>query len=314
MMFQTVTGAVPVEQVRLADAHAHAWIAPPAGVPAENRFELDNYEAIRAELTDFQAAGGTTLIDCQPGGCGRDANRLRELAHATGLHITATTGFHLRKYYPPDSWLWSAPAEKAAVYFVEELTAGMVETGGTIPATTVKIAYNGKLEGQPRVLMEAAAEAARQTGALLLFHTERGVNVEALPAFFAERGIPANRLYLCHVDKRPDIGLHRELAQAGVLLGYDTFVRPQYDPEQGVWPLVKTLVADGLSAAVAISLDLAMASRWRYYGGQVGLVFLPQQIVARLQAEGFPETVIRQLTAQNIASRLVPHAWIEERG
>jgi predicted metal-dependent phosphotriesterase family hydrolase len=308
MMFQTVIGAVPVEQVELADAHAHAWIAPPAGVPAENRYELDNYEAIRAELDDFRAAGGTTLIDCQPGGCGRDANRLRDLAQATGLHITATTGFHLRKYYPPDSWLWSAPVEKAAAYFVGELTTGMVETGGTLRATTIKIAYEGTISGQPRVLMEAAAEAARQTGALLLFHTERGANVEALPAFFAERGIPANRLYLCHVDKRPDIALHRELAQAGVLLGYDTFVRPQYDPEQGAWPLLKTLVADGLSGHIAISLDLAMASLWRHYGGQVGLVFLPQQIIARLQAEGFSTTIIHQLTAQNIASRLVPHA------
>jgi predicted metal-dependent phosphotriesterase family hydrolase len=307
MIFQTVTGLVPVEQVRLADAHAHAWIAPPEGVPAENRFELTNYDAIKAELSDFRAAGGTTLVDCQPGGCGRDANRLFDLARTTGLHITATTGFHLRKYYPPNSWLWSAPAQKIAAYFVEELTAGMVETGSTIPATTIKVAYEGVIDGQPRVLMEAAAEAARQTGALLLFHTERGANVEALPPFFADRGIDAQRLYLCHVDKRPDIGLHRELAQAGVLLGYDTFIRPQYDPEQGVWPLLKALVAEGLSAHIAISLDLATASMWRHYGGQVGPIFLPQQIVARLRAEGYPETIIHQLTAQNIASRLAPN-------
>jgi predicted metal-dependent phosphotriesterase family hydrolase len=308
MKFQTVTGPVPVEQVMLADAHAHAWIAPPDGIQSEFRLELNNYDAIKAELSDFRAAGGTTLVDCQPGGCGRDANRLLELAQATGLHITATTGFHRRKYYPPDSWLWSAPAETAAAYFVEELTMGMVETGGTIPATTIKVGYDGVIEGQPRVLMEAAAEASHQTGALILFHTERGANVEVLVPFFADRGVTANRLYLCHVDKRPDVGLHRGLAQAGVLLGYDTFVRPKYDPEHGAWPLIKTLVADGLSTHVAIGLDLAMASMWQHYGGQIGLPFLPQQIVARLQAEGFPETIIRQLTAQNIALRLVPNA------
>jgi predicted metal-dependent phosphotriesterase family hydrolase len=62
-----------------------------------------------------------------------------------------------------------------------------------------------------------------------------------------------------------------------------------------------------LSAHIAISLDLAMASMWWHYGGQMGLVFLPQQIVPRLQAEGFSETTIHQLTAQNIASRLVTH-------
>ncbi len=308
MKFQTVTGPVPVEQVRLADAHAHAWIAPPDGIQPEFRLELNNFDAIKAELSEFQAAGGTTLVDCQPGGCGRDANRLLELAQATGLQITATTGFHQRKYYPPDSWLWSAPAEQAAAYFVEELTTGMLETSGTIPATTIKVGYDGVIEGQPRVLMEAAAEASRQTGALILFHTERGTNVEALIPFFADRGVAADRLYLCHVDKRPDVSLHRELAQAGVLLGYDTFVRPKYDPERGAWPLLQTLVADGLSAHIAISLDLAMASLWQHYGGQIGLLFLPQQIVARLHAEGFPETIIYQLTAQNIALRLVPNA------
>jgi hypothetical protein len=48
---------------------------------------------------------------------------------------------------------------------------------------------------------------------------------------------------MCHVDKRPDVGLHRELARAGVLLGYDTFGRPKYNPDQGVWQLIPALVA-----------------------------------------------------------------------
>ena len=305
MRFQTVTGPVPVEQVMVADAHAHAWIVPPEGVPAESRLELNDYNAIRAELSDFRAAGGTTLVDCQPGGCGRDATRLLDLARATGLHITATTGFHQRKYYPPDSWLWSAPVENAAAYFVEELTTGMVETGDTVPATTIKVGYDGVIEGQPRVLMEAAAAASRQTGALILFHTERGLNVEALVPFFTDQGVAANRLYLCHVDKRPDVGLHRELEQAGVLLGYDTFDRPKYDPERGVWPLLRTLVADGLGAHIAVGLDMAITSMWKHYGGRVGMLFLPHKIVARLRTEGFPEPIIRQLTAHNIASRLV---------
>jgi hypothetical protein len=84
MKFQAVTGLISADQVKLADAHAHVWIAPPVGVTAENRLELNNYDAIKAELSDSRAAGGTTLVDCQPGGCGRDANRLLALAQATG--------------------------------------------------------------------------------------------------------------------------------------------------------------------------------------------------------------------------------------
>ncbi|MBZ0302490.1 MAG: hypothetical protein K8J31_22280 [Anaerolineae bacterium] len=301
----TVLGSVPVEHVRLADGHAHVWIMPPEGIASESRLELNDEAAIRAELGDFHAVGGTTLVDCQPGGCGRDANRLRRLAVATGLHITATTGFHQQKYYPAESWLWRAGAEAAAAYFIEELTVDMRETGGTVRATSLKVGYEGVIEGQARTLMEAAALAARQTGAAILFHTEQGRNIEALVPFFADRGVMPDRLYMCHVDKRPDVGLHRELAQAGVLLGYDTFARPRYDPDRGAWHLIRTLVADGLDTAIAIGLDLAMSSAWRRYGGQPGLLFLTEQVIPRLHQEGMNATTVRRLTAQNVAQRLV---------
>jgi predicted metal-dependent phosphotriesterase family hydrolase len=307
--FQTVTGAVPVEDVRLADAHAHLWIEPPEGVASEARLVLDDFEAIRAELTDFVAAGGTTLVDCQPGGCGRDARMLVKLAQATGIHVTATTGFHRQKYYPPNSWLWTASADAAAAYFTEELTVGMREAAAAICATTIKVGYEGSIDGQGRVLMEAAAEASRQTGALILFHTEQSRNVEALLPFFADRGVPPTRLYVCHVDKRPDLELHRELARAGVLLGYDTFVRPRYDPEHGAWRLVRAMVAEGLEDHVAVGLDLAIASMWQHHGGQPGMLALSQQIVPRLHQEGVVEATIHKLTGQNIARYL---AWQEE--
>jgi predicted metal-dependent phosphotriesterase family hydrolase len=305
MKLQTVTGSVPVEDIGLIDGHAHLWIDPPEDIAPEARLQLDNYEAIQAELVDFCAAGGTGIVDCQPGGCGRDAAMLVRLAETTGLHVTATTGFHQQKYYPPNHWLWSASVEKAAAYFTEELTVGMHETGGTVRATTIKVGYEGMIDGQSRVLMEAAAEAARHTGAAILFHTERGNNVEKLPPFFADRGVPTERLYICHVDKRTDVGLHRELAQAGALLGYDTFVRPKYNPDQGAWQLLHVLVDEGLGGHIALGLDLAIASMWQHYGGQPGMLALPEQIVPRLRTEGIPEAVIAQLSGQNVARHLV---------
>jgi phosphotriesterase-related protein len=302
---QTVTGTVDPEQIQLADGHAHLWIMPAPGVDPAARLELNDFALIQAELQDFRAGGGTTLIDCQPGGAGRDTTMLARLANATGLHVTATTGFHQQKYYPPGSWLWSATVEQAAAYFVEELTLGTRESGGTIRATTIKVGYEGTIDGQSKVLMEAAAEAARQTGALILFHTEQGRNVEALLPFFTGRGLTPDRLYLCHVDKRPDRGLHRELAQAGVLLGYDTFARPKYDLERGVWPLLQGLKADGLIEHIAIGLDLALSAMWRHYGGEPGLRFLPEHVVPRLRDDGFTAQEIHQLTGRNIAKHLV---------
>ncbi|MBP8973186.1 MAG: hypothetical protein KBH93_04855 [Anaerolineae bacterium] len=313
-LIQTVSGPLPAADVGLADGHAHVWIQPPDGTDPAARLDLHDEAAIRAELSDFRAAGGTLLVDCQPGEAGRDARALAHLSAATGVRITATTGFHQQKYYPPGCWLWSASAEDAAAYFVEELTIGTRESGGTVRAATIKIGYEGVIEGQTRALMEAAAAASRQTGALILFHTERGANVEALLPFFARQGVPAERLYLCHVDKRPDGGLHRELAQAGALLGYDTFARPRYDPERTTWPLLAALVGEGLGGHIAVCLDMALAGMWRHYGGGPGLLFLAEQIVPRLRALGLPAATIRDLTGGNIARRLVWRApGAEER-
>ena len=312
MNIRTVTGTIAPGDVALADAHAHAWIDPPEAVAPEARLELNDFDRIRSELSRFRQVGGSLLVDCQPGGAGRDANQLAALSQATGVRITATTGFHLRRYYPAGAWLWSCATDEAADLFLEELTAGMRETGGTVPATTIKVGFDGSLDGQARPLLEAAAIAAQQTGALVLFHTEQGRNAEALLPFFAARGVPPQRLYLCHMDKRPDAALHCELARAGALLGYDTFARPQYDPDRHVWPLIETLVADGLHAHIALGLDLAHAATWGAYGGKPGLTFLPESVVPRLRAMGLDEAIVRHLVAQNIARYLVPPR--KERG
>ena len=300
MELQTLSGPVAIDDIKLADAHAHVWINPPQGVRPKLRLDLNDAIRIEAELKDFRSAGGTMLVDCQPGGCGRDARMLKKLGEAAEVHIVATTGFHLKRYYPDGYWLWTTSEQVAADYFVNEVRSGLQEADDLL-ATTIKVGYDGKIEGQTQILMEAAAEAARQTGAVLLFHTEEGRNVEALPIFFEDRGVPTSQLYLCHMDKRPDFGLHRELARAGSLLGYDTFVRSKYEPRQNVWPLLVEMVNNVLDDHVAIGLDMARSSMWQHYGGQPGLVFLPDRILPRLHSEGWSETVVAKLIGQNIA-------------
>jgi phosphotriesterase-related protein len=312
---QTVTGPLDIDSVTLADGHAHVWIDPAPEVTGAARIELNDYAAVRAELEDFRGAGGQLLVDCQPGTAGRDSRALQRLSRDTGVAITATTGTHQQMYYAPESWIWRATVDEAAAWFIDELTVGMHLPGEPPPAdayhpapraAVIKIGYEGVIEGQTAVLMEAAAQASAQTGASILFHTEQGRNVEALIPFYAALGVPATRLYMCHVDKRVDAGLHRELAQAGVLLGYDTFARPKYNPDQGAWKLIEALVGAGLDGSIAVCLDLAFPRTWRAYGGEPGLRFLPEVVVPRLVREGYSEQTIRRLTARNVLERL---AW-----
>jgi phosphotriesterase-related protein len=240
---------------------------------------------------------------------------LRRLSQETGVHVIAATGFHRRVYYPTDAPLFGMSAERAAEYFLGEIRDGLTEArpqrssetsevlGACYPGV-IKIAAEATLDASPLALFEAAAEVCKATGYAIEMHTERGASVEAFLAFFGGRGVSPRRLVFCHVDKRPDFGLHRELAQAGVLLEYDTFFRPKYEPERGVWPLLGRMAAAGLAGQVALATDMADPALWTELGGGPGLDGIFTIIRPRLQQMALPDETIAGLLGGNIAARL----------
>jgi phosphotriesterase-related protein len=111
------------------------------------------------------------------------------------------------------------------------------------------------------------------------------------------------QVILCHIDKRPDFGLHRELAQAGVLLEYDTFYRTKYDPEANLWPLIAQMAAAGLDGSIALATDMADPTLWAYGGGP-GPVAFPGSIRARLCTLDLTAASVERMMGSNIATRL----------
>ncbi len=301
----TVTGPLRPSDAGTTDAHNHVWISPVAG--AAGGPVLDDEDAIRSELAAYREAGGGTIIDCQPGGCGRDGRRLQALAEASGVHIVACTGFHLRRYYPPDYPLFGADPGSACELFVTELRAHLTETNDSatpVCAGFIKIACEATLKGSPVHLIEAAVRASLDTGAGIEVHTEQGSDAERIARAMLDFGLPPGKLVLCHIDKRPDLALHRELAQQGILLEYDTFYRPKYDPERHLWPLLEGMIEAGLADHVAVATDMADAAMWSTLGDGPGLTGLFTQIIPRLHALGCDEATIRRLTGENIVARL----------
>ncbi len=139
---QTVRGPVAPEQLGITDAHNHLWIDPVPGAAPDSPV-LNNREPILAELEDYRQAGGGAILDCQPGGCGRNGQKLLELSLASRVNVVACTGFHRQRYYPAGFWLWQASVEKAAGYFTQELTHGLQESmaaGRPVRAGFIKIA------------------------------------------------------------------------------------------------------------------------------------------------------------------------------
>ncbi len=185
--------------------------------------------------------------------------------------------------------------------FARELTEGLAEAPG-IRAGVVKAAWTGE-GGRGEDLMRAALTVAHATGCGLIVHTEAGARVEALLRLIKEMGVAPGRVQIAHVDKRPDAGLHRELARAGYVLGYDTFLRPTYEPERSVWPLLHAMIDDGLWRQMTLGLDIVDAGLWAARGGP-GLRAIPLAIMARLRREGVGDEMVRALGGGNVARLL----------
>ncbi len=303
----TASGLFAPDELGITDAHNHVWIAPVEGA-APGSPRLDDFTASLRELAYYRQAGGDALLDCQPGGCGRDGRVLAGLARASGVRLIGCTGFHLRRYYPSEDGLWQLDAQAACDLFAGELLKGMRETldsqgGEPVQAGFIKTACQAELAQSPLVLLEGAAHAARQTGAAVMVHTEQGADAESILRFFIDQGLSAYKLVICHIDKRPDFGLHRELASEGALLEYDTFFREKYDPERNLWPLLDRMLQAGLSGSLALATDLADSAMWQVRGGP-GLAALPGVIQLRLRGMGLEARVIQALLGGNILRRL----------
>jgi phosphotriesterase-related protein len=301
---QTVQGEISHEAMGITDTHNHVWIEPVQGADLASPV-LDQFDLIRKELLAYKAAGGASILDCQPGRCGRNANHLAELSGLTGVNILACTGFHRRKYYSPEENPFNLSAREAADLFEKELNSAMEETlRDPIRAGFIKIALEAVWSDCPQALLEGTAVAASRSGALVQIHTEKGALAEKAVVYFEKHGVHPHQLVICHIDKRSDFGIHKELAKFGVLLEYDTFHRPKYQPEANVWPLVEKMVSAGLGGSICLATDMAEAEMYTAIGGGPGLASLPGAIRTTLQSKGFPEEDIRRMLGGNIARRL----------
>jgi phosphotriesterase-related protein len=194
-------------------------------------------------------------------------------------------------------------AGEANEFFLAEASEGLIETRDRpLPVMPgfIKIAAEQTLADSPLALLEAVADACLKTGLAIEMHTERGASVVSFLTFFLDQGVSPERLVFCHMDKRPDFGLHREMAQAGVMLEYDTFFRPKYEPEQYVWPLLQQMVDGGLSAGVALATDMAESEMWRDPGPAAFIT----DIGRRLEKEGVDPAIRANLLGGNITGRL----------
>lgn len=309
----TVTGRIPASRLGFCQCHEHIMLRP--GVPSEINpaLEAGDVEKSRREVEDYRTSGGNSLVDAQPIGCGRMPAQLAEIARTTGVNVIASTGFHLQRFYPARHWIHTISEGRLEEVFVHELTVGMYDNadralvGRYLPirAGIVKAACeSGSLTRNSRRLFAAAARAAVFCGVSVMIHTEQGCSPLEVFDFLCGLGLPPQRMLFCHMDRtmaRQDVV--RQLCREGAFAEHDTIGRPKYHSDEAEIRLILELLDAGLDRQLLLSLDTTN-QRMLNYGGSIGLSYLKNTFLPRLEQAGVSPAAIRTITCENPARAL----------
>jgi 5-phospho-D-xylono-1,4-lactonase len=307
---RTVLGDVDAATLGITNAHEHVLIRSGLILVREPDFRLDSVEKSVEELREFRGFGGGTVVDTAPIGLGRDPDGLRAVSRDSAVRIVGATGFHKTKYYLDSHWRFHYSAEEIAKLFIDEIEIGMDQNGYDGPlvkrseakAGVVKVASDYQLINRAtQVAIEAAAIAHRATGSPVLTHTELGTMGMQQLRLLESHGVVPQHVVLSHMDRNPDLYVHRELAQAGAFLEYDGPGRVKYFPESTLIALMRAMFEANLGDHVLLGGDMARRSYWKAYGGGPGIAYTLEHFVPRLRNEGFSPKEIQQILVKNPA-------------
>ncbi|WND22932.1 phosphotriesterase family protein [Streptomyces violaceus] len=272
---RTVLGDVPPGDLGVCDAHDHLFFGSPR-LPGQ---ELRSVAAARAELAAFRGQGGGAVVQWTPYGLGRRAADLPPLSRETGVHVVAATGLHQAVHYDDDTL--AGLRGRLADVFVSELTEGIGASG--VRAGLVKVAGGfHALDAHARWTMAAAAEAHHATGAAIAVHLELGTGaLDVLDLLCGELGVPPHRVVLGHLNRSPDLVVHRQAAESGCYLAFDGPSHAHHATDWRMPDAVQALADAGFGDRVLLGADTTTAAA-RSVGGGPGMPYLLRRVRPRL--------------------------------
>jgi predicted metal-dependent phosphotriesterase family hydrolase len=300
-----VLGPLRPDALGVTDAHDHLFLRSPA-LRGE---EIEDLSGVMAEVEAARRSGIATIVEMTPIGCGRRPERLRAVSEATGVHVVASTGYHRDAHYPAGHWVYEVDIESLRSRIITDLVEGMHPADWDDPTLPLDPARAGVIKAgtsyhritraEERRLL-AAAQAAVQTGAPILVHTEIGTCAETILEHIEREGVASQRIILAHVDRNPDLELHLDLAARGVFLEYDTIGRIKYRPDSDLLDLIEGVVAAGQADRLLLGLDLGRRSYFRVFDGGPGLTYLMAVFVPRLRRR-VGDAVVHRILVENPA-------------
>jgi predicted metal-dependent phosphotriesterase family hydrolase len=298
MIIQTVTGPIEPERAGVTMSHEHVLVDGWGMFGTYDAILHDDVLAI-AELGDFTAAGGGTIVDCTNAGIGRDPGALRAIAEAAGVSIVMGAGWYRERVYPPE--VRQSSARELADRLVAEITDG-VEGTGIRPGMIGEIGTERyAISAAEERVFRAAARAQRRTGVAIWTHTTHGGDLAAEQiALLTGEGVPPDRIVVSHMGDRIGYRHLDPIARTGVYLSVDNigYVGGGYPSDDVRADNVAQLVASGHGARVMLGGDTCTKSALLAYGGK-GYGHILRRFVPMLRERGVGEDAITMMLVDN---------------
>lgn len=306
-MPMTVLGRIGSDSLGMTHMHEHLYVRATPASERNPALRIDREADSTAELKAFRRAGCVTLVDCQPGLAGRNAQALRRMSADSGVNIICVTGYHLPAFYEDGASVYGVEEEKLYERFLSEITEGIRDEAGAGPvypgAVKAAIGDEGPV-GSFVPCLRAAARAAEAANVPLILHTEYGRGAVEAIALCESVGLEPARIAVCHADRQAaDFAPHEAIAQTGAHLEYDTIARPKYHDDESEIRLILHMLSRGWGERLLLSLD-STAARLRAYGGSPGLTYLKDVFLPALFEAGASRAEIQKLMVHNPAHLL----------
>lgn len=299
----TVSGPIPPEKVGFALPHEHTgiylWHIP-------NRWDYweltPDDDLIIDELRELRRRGGGTLVDLTLPGVGRDPDRLRRLASATGLNIVMGTGWYRESYYPAEALIDRRTVDDLAAEMVREFNDGVMS--GIRPGIIGEIGTDKPwVSAQEERVHRAAARAAVATGMAITTHGVASSVGQAQLRIFEEEGADPARVVIGHADSYPDLDHYLAILARGANVEFD-FLGHRFGVEEAREPrlveLLVELLERGFAGQILLSGDVCHNAHLKANGG-FGYVYLQQHFLPTLRTAAVGEGEITQMTVTNPA-------------
>lgn len=291
----TVTGPVKPHELGTTLCHEHVFLSLWEEFGRNGVFNDPELAVI--ELSPAVEAGVRTIVDCTPIGVGRDPEALVTVAARTGLNVVMGTGFY-RHPYLDRRWFDAHEVDSIAAVLIREIVHGVGDSG--VKAGIIgEVASNADtISAAEERSFRAAARAHLETGVTITTHAACWpVGIRQLDILESE-GVEPHRVIIGHCDTVADAGYHRELAERGAYVEFDTIRRSNtYEHDQRI-AFIRTLADSGHLDRILLSQDVCLRVHLKTYGGS-GYDYLFTEFVPELTRAGFDAADIDTLLVDN---------------